>query len=250
MSSPYSYVGTELDLFSTARRWKSYLREQIAPFVAGDVLEVGAGIGATTRALSTGRERSWTCLEPDTDLSGRLKKSLEGSAPTSPAPVVISARTEDIPRAEQFDTVLYIDVLEHIDDDRGELERASALLRPGGTLVVLSPAHQWLFSPFDRAIGHCRRYDRPRLLAAAPPGLPLVRLRYLDSVGLLASAGNRFLLRSASPGAGQVRFWDGVMVPCSRVLDRLFAYRLGKSILAVWTREGGGKGTDPETEPT
>ena len=56
------------------------------------------------------------------------------------------------------DTILYIDVMEHIAGDRQEMADAAARLRPGGHLIVLSPAHQWLFSPFDEAIGHYRRY--------------------------------------------------------------------------------------------
>ena len=78
-------------------------------------------------------------------------------------------------RPQRFDAVLYIDVLEHIEDDRGELERATRLLREGGYLIVLSPAHQWLFSPFDEAIGHFRRYDRRSLGALQPAGTALRR---------------------------------------------------------------------------
>jgi SAM-dependent methyltransferase len=138
-----------------------------------------------------------------------------------------------------FDTILYVDVLEHIEDDRGELERAAARLRPGGRLVVLAPAHQWLFSPFDSAIGHFRRYTKRSLRELAPPGLELTRLRYLDSVGLLASGANRFLLKSSSPNLGQIRFWDRVLVRASRMVDPLLAYSVGKSVLSVWSFEAG-----------
>src|SRR5439155_19234776 len=86
--------------------------------------------------------------------------------------------------AETFDTILYMDVLEHIEDDRAEVARAAKHLRPGGHVIALSPAHQWLFTPFDRAIGHHRRYTRAGFGALATPDLEPVRLRYLDSIGL------------------------------------------------------------------
>jgi len=63
-------------------------------------------------------------------------------------------------------------------------------------------------------------------------------MRYLDSAGLLASLGNRLLLRQAMPSAAQLRIWDSCLVPVSRGLDRLLGYRLGKSILGVWQHAG------------
>ena len=74
----YEYVGTELDLFAQATNWKKYLQSVVSPFLTGDVLEVGAGIGTTTRAFSDGSASTWLCLEPDGDLAARASpKSLE-----------------------------------------------------------------------------------------------------------------------------------------------------------------------------
>ena len=126
--------------------------------------------------------------------------------------------------------------IEHIELDAEELRVAATRLSPAGAVVVLSPAHQWLYTPFDKAIGHFRRYSRTTLAGLSPPGLELVRLRYLDSVGLLASLSNALLLRQAMPTMRQVAFWDRVLVPVSTVVDPLSGYRLGKSVLAVWRR--------------
>jgi len=138
--------------------------------------------------------------------------------------------------SRQFDTILYIDVVEHIEKDREELKRAASHLRPGGHLIVLSPAHQRLFSPFDAAIGHFRRYNRAMLRAISPAGLLLERMRYLDSAGMILSAANMLLLRQSMPTAAQLRFWDLCIVPISRVLDKLLLYSIGKTVIAVWRR--------------
>jgi 2-polyprenyl-3-methyl-5-hydroxy-6-metoxy-1,4-benzoquinol methylase len=135
-----------------------------------------------------------------------------------------------------FDTIIYIDVLEHIEDDRAELNTAAAHLRPQGRIIVLAPAHQRLFTPFDAAIGHFRRYDRSMLRQISPAGLEIQRMRYLDCVGLTASAANMLLRRQSMPTATQLRFWDRWMVPISQVLDLLLRYSVGKSILAVWSK--------------
>ncbi len=133
-----------------------------------------------------------------------------------------------------FDSILYIDVLEHIDADAQEVRDAARYLRPGGHLIVLSPAHEVLFSPFDAAIGHYRRYSRAMLARLTPPSMRIARLRYLDAAGMLASLGNRFLLRSGMPTPDQIRAWDRGLVPISRKVDRVLGYRVGKSALIVW----------------
>lgn len=142
----------------------------------------------------------------------------------------------DIPAEPWFDTILYIDVLEHIEDAKQELVWAVERLRSGGYLVVLAPAHQWLFTPFDKAIGHFRRYSRKSLVSLMPTDVDLIKIIYLDSVGLIASLGNRFLLGSSMPTRQQIKVWDNTMVRASRLVDRLTRYSLGKSVLAVWTK--------------
>ena len=73
MTDGFAYVGTELELFGRAKNWKAYWSACLRPFVRGDVLEVGAGIGLTTKALATGSERSWTCLEPDAAMAAEIE---------------------------------------------------------------------------------------------------------------------------------------------------------------------------------
>lgn len=233
--SDYRYEGDELSLFREAHRWKAYLRDEIRREVRGAVLEVGAGMGGTTRALRDVTDPSWTCLEPDESLCDALRA--EVSSLPSPEKIEVRVGTlASLPEALRYDTILYVDVLEHIADDRDELARAAARLTPGGSVVVLSPAHQWLFTPFDTAVGHHRRYTLDALRALTPAGTAMTRADYLDSVGLLASLGNRLLLRQGMPTARQVALWDRVMVPVSRKLDPLLAHRVGKSVLGVWHR--------------
>ena len=230
-----SYVGSELELFASATNWKKYLRRQITPYLGTRVLEVGAGLGATTQTLCRDQER-WVCLEPDRSLADRIRQKLQNGDLPRCCEVVDGTLPERI--GGRFDTVLYIDVLEHIKDDRQEIERAAQVLTPGGHLIVLAPAHQSLFTAFDRSIGHYRRYTRRTLSALSPPDLQNATTSYLDSVGLLASVGNRFVLRSAMPRQRHIHVWDRMMVPLSGVLDPLFAYRLGKSVLTVWRKQG------------
>lgn len=232
--SEFKYIGSELDLFAAVRNWKAYWSQQIRPFILGDVLEVGAGIGSNTSFLDPGGAGRWVCLEPDSQLIGRLSETLRG-APGERSYETVCGTLQTL-NGQQFDTIVYIDVLEHIEHDREEMTKAAAHLRPGGHVIVLSPAHQRLFTPFDASIGHYRRYNRPMMLKVSPEGLRLTRLRYLDSVGMFASAANLLLLRQSMPTAAQLQVWDRWMVPVSRLIDPLFGYSLGKTIVGVWQK--------------
>ena len=235
MPESFAYSGSELELFADAINWKRYFAAALHPYLGSRVLEVGAGIGGTTAILASPTQGRWLCLEPDRALAARLQERC-GANDLPPCCAVRHGTVFDLPQDPGFDTVLYIDVLEHIETDREELAQAARLLAPGGHLAVVAPAHQALFSPFDRSVGHFRRYSRRSLLALAPPGLRVATVRYLDSVGLLASLANRLLLRADLPSTGQIRVWDRFMVPLSRFVDPLLAHRVGKSVLVVWRR--------------
>ena len=226
----FEYVGLELDLFARASNWRSYWSRFVSLYLGRDVLEVGAGIGSATLHLRS-RAMTWTALEPDENLARQIPHD---GGDTSLA--VVTGSISDMPRDAKFDTVLYIDVLEHIENDRQELLDALARLRSGGRLIVLAPAHQWLFSPFDAAVGHFRRYSKRTLRDIAPAGTTEIRCLYLDSLGIVMSAANRLLLRSSLPTPKQIRFWDRRLIPVTRVLDVLTAHRLGKSVLMVWQK--------------
>jgi hypothetical protein len=228
---PSHYVGTELELFAQATRWKKYFSRSIARWVQGDVLEVGAGIATNTRELHGPHVKSWLCLEPDAALAGQATAAVAG---LSACRVVVG--TTATAELTSYDSILYIDVLEHIEDDRGELVRAAAHLRENGYLVVLCPAHQGLYSELDKAVGHFRRYDAKSLAACGPASLRLKSAFYLDSVGMLASLANRAVLKQGTPSIGQIKVWDRFMVPLSRLLDPCTGRRLGKSVVAVWQR--------------
>jgi SAM-dependent methyltransferase len=234
-----AYVGSELEVFAEAARWKSYWSEHVAPHVRGDVLEVGAGIGSNTRVLRGAGQGRWVCLEPDGTLAARINEAV-GSGSIEPPCEVLTGTLADLAAVPAFDAILYLDVLEHIEDDRREVARAASLLRPGGVLVVLAPAWPWLFSEFDHAIGHHRRYTRDALIRLAPPGLVREQLIMLDSLGLLASAANKLLLRRSQPTLANIRFWDRILVRGSRRVDALLRYRWGRSLLAVWRRPREG----------
>jgi hypothetical protein len=231
-----NYQGTELELFADALNWKTYWSKSLSRYAAGTVIEVGAGIGSSTRYICahSGIDRC-ICLEPDPNFAVHLSNLVStGSLPNYCE--IRCSILADLPSNVQADAIFYVDVLEHIESDFEEVATAATHLMPGGRLVVLSPAFGWLYTPFDKAIGHHRRYSRKDVKRLTAPGLEVERVFFLDSLGLLLSMANRLILRSDAPTAGQIKLWDRKIVPISTYVDRIFGFIGGRSIVIVWKK--------------
>lgn len=233
--SKFSYIGSELDIFCHATNWKAYYKKFIQKYFGEEILEVGAGIGATTKTLASAKYKRWMCLEPDAGLADEICALIRDGQLPNTCEVRVGTLSNLSPE-EVFDSILYIDVLEHIEDDRTQARLAYQHLKPGGHLIILSPAHQILFTPFDAMIGHFRRYSKKSLSQVISDGFTCRNLFYVDSVGALASLGNKLILKSGMPTKGQILLWDKLMIPVSRVCDPLFLYRVGKSVIGVWQK--------------
>jgi 2-polyprenyl-3-methyl-5-hydroxy-6-metoxy-1,4-benzoquinol methylase len=233
MTETFKYQGDELELFQHATNWKKYFGARIRPYIKGSVLEVGAGIGSTTTLLNDGTVQNWLLLEPDDQMFELLSKKI--SHKELPPNCKLKKGLID-QLEEKFDTIIYIDVLEHIEKDAEEIRKATIRLNPNGHIIVLSPAFQSLYNPFDKAIGHYRRYNKKSLRGITPADTQLESITYLDSVGYFASLANKFFLKKKYPTQKEVLFWDRWMVPISRLTDSLFFHRFGKSIIAVWKK--------------
>lgn len=228
------YIGNELELFAKAINWKEYWSSKVVPYIKGDVMEVGAGIGGTTNVLvRKSNYKSWLCLEPDQTLASQISDTLDNH--TSEIRIVCGF-VQDLDPDKKFDTILYIDVIEHIENDDSELKKAYERLNPGGALIILVPAFNWLFSPFDEAVGHFRRYTKTMLKAVVPKELRKEKLNYLDFGGFLASVVNKLLLQQSIPTLKQISFWDRVIVPCSKIVDPLIGYSAGKTLVGIWIK--------------
>ena len=234
-SSVDRYVGLELDVFALAIHWKAYVADMLSQYISGSVLEVGAGKGGFTVALQGSDFREWLCLEPDATLAQEIERRRKKDL-FRPEISIVIGDTGTLQHTGMFDTILYLDVLEHIEDDRAELERANSQLRPNGRIIILAPAFNWLFSKFDAAIGHHRRYTKTALEKIRPPELETEAAFYMDAPAMTLSLANRTLLMQTTPTSRQILFWDRVLVPAARMFDPLVGRRFGRSVIVVLQR--------------
>jgi SAM-dependent methyltransferase len=225
------YIGQELEIFKNATNWKNYYASKIKPYIKGDVLEVGAGIGINTQFLITQAIKSWDYVEPDTALCSQIKSN--GIDPAIPQNIV-NGTIESLPSNKKYDTIIYIDVLEHIEQSREEIVKVKNKLKPGGHLIILVPAFNFLYNEFDKNIGHFRRYDKTILKADINGILAQKELFYLDSLGFFASVANKWFLHKTLPTHQNINFWDKVIIPLSKITDVIFCKSFGKSLIGIY----------------
>jgi len=231
----YTYIGNELEVFSTASNWKKYVKKHLSDSIGRNVLEAGSGPGFNTELLCGNDRDHWVCLEPDSQyvadvsnkvLSGQLPGFIEA----------VHGTIDAVPSDRKFDSILYLDVLEHIEHDREELVKAVERLESGGKLILLMPAFSFLYSNFDKNIGHYRRYTRKSLKRIIPLEMNLVKCHYLDSCSIPVSLAARFFFRSGNPSQFQINLWDRFFVHLSQIIDPFVQYSFGKTLIGVWKK--------------
>lgn len=233
MGSSYTYTGDELLYFYTSTNWRESVLRKARPFIKGEALEVGAGMGYFSEAfLRISSLKSLDIFEPDQKNFEFLIKHLrhiENFEENSKC----QHKFQEVYRPTQklYDVVMAMDVVEHIEDDRDFLESLSKSLKPQGVMVILVPAHMALYSDFDRSIGHFRRYNLSSFKDVLPENLSVTHSYYLDSVGMFASLWARF--SKGKPNRFNLWVWDKILVRLSRILDPLLGFRMGKSLLMI-----------------
>ncbi len=212
-----------------ARLYNEWLLERAGPYLGDRVLDFGAGTGTFTELVATGR-RLVVAAEPDPEYVPRLRERFAGRSN-----VEVLALAGGAELAGDFDSALCLNVLEHIHDDAGALRWLRAALRPGGRLLLLVPAHPFLYGPIDEMLEHERRYAKRALRALlGTSGFEVEVLRRVNPVGAVGwLVSGRLLRRRQIPG-GPLRLYD-MLVPALRALDRV-ELPLGLSLWAVARR--------------
>jgi SAM-dependent methyltransferase len=224
--------GETLRRMERASNYNRWLLARAAPYLGRRVLDVGAGVGTFTDQLANGRKV--VALEPDPAFVPQLRHRFAHR----PNVDVVAAELETLvagrPR-ERFDSIVCFNVLEHVPDDAGALSSLHGVLAPGGSLLLLVPAHPHAFGSIDEMLGHERRYRKRRLAERlAGAGFETAELRHVNPVGLPGwfTAG-RILRRRQIPSGPLVAFDRAV--PVLAALDRL-RLPFGLSLWAVARR--------------
>lgn len=219
-----------------APRYRRYQFDLIAAHCGRSILEVGAGLGE----FSAQFENLTRLVLTDTDpvCLDALRQRFAGRPEVEVRPLDLEGSL-DI--ADRVETVLAMNVLEHIPDDRAALRDLARAVVPGGSIVLWVPAYPSLYGEFDRLVGHVRRY-RPEQLrqVVTDAGLEVARLHPVNALGGLSWWLAVRTGRTTSPRPGLIRLYDRVVVPAERALEKVITPPFGQSILCV-ARVAGGR---------
>lgn len=210
-------------------RYLRYQYDLIAPHCGSSVLEVGAGLGELAAQFTEVDRLVVTDVDAD---AVRVMKERFADRPE--VEVLVLDLDEELRLDRPVESVVAINVLEHIEDDAAALRSLARLVVPGGTLVLWVPGYQQLYGDFDRKVGHVRRYT-PATLRDAVERAGLV-VSVARPVNLLGGLAWWLAVRkggSGSPDSRLVSLYDRLVVPMTRTLERFVRVPFGQSVLCV-----------------
>lgn len=232
-----AYFGRELESMDFAVNYHRWILDEFRPFLGKRIVEVGAGSGAFSEMLvGTGPE--WlAAIEPSSNMYPLLAERLKKVTAINQGRTFQGTLTDTVEAIRQSgspDSVIYVNVLEHIEDDALELRMIHSLLQPGGHVLIFVPAHAWLMGSMDRQLGHYRRYSVAELTSKCKAAGFTVRLSgYFDILGVAPWWIMYRLLRARTMSAGAVRFYDRYLVALSRFLQSVIPPPVGKNVILV-----------------
>ncbi|MFI5396490.1 MAG: class I SAM-dependent methyltransferase [Candidatus Binatia bacterium] len=188
-------------------------------YLTGQVLEIGCGVGTfTRRILDRGKPERLLSIDVSADAIEYCRATI--SHPALEFQCVDARRIQG-----EFDNIICMNVLEHIEDDQAALEHILSLLKPGATLFLLVPAHRFLFTPFDVAGGHFRRYTKKymrQLIRSVSNGSTFdLQQCYFNIIGAIGYfISYRVLHKVPHAGAAaEIAFFDSFVVPVMRRIE-------------------------------
>jgi SAM-dependent methyltransferase len=220
----------EFGALSLADNYRAALLREFAPALRENVLEVGAGIGQITEALlQNPAVTRLVSIEPHPAFYHRLVQKFPGHN-------VINGTVESLKDDDQWDSIVSINVLEHIARDESELNNYHRLLlKNNGVLCLFVPARPEIYAPIDKDFGHFRWYSRPELRQKLErAGFQVQRLHYYNIAGYLAWCLNFCLLKKRHFNPDFVRFFDRFIFPVVHGFEsHICAPFIGQSLLAM-----------------
>ena len=215
---------------NSARRFNKWLIKIIEPWLGNRILEIGSGIGNISRQLP--KKTLLTTSDYEDEYIKILSQAFQHDERVNVEHLDLSKDEGFEKLAGKYDSVICLNVLEHIDDDESALRRMGSLLSPGGYLIVQVPQYRFLMSKLDRKIGHFRRYNK-KVLSHKMESVGLIpdRILNMNALGLLGWLVNNKLLGRVSFGKFQLKIFD-MLVPIMGLCEKWLPHP-GLSIIAV-----------------
>ncbi|MEO5588865.1 MAG: methyltransferase domain-containing protein [Gemmatimonadaceae bacterium] len=230
----FTYSGTELDALAEARNYYAWVMRQFEPYLGTTVIEAGAGVGTFSEfILGLPAVKKLYAIEPATNTFPILHDRFNGDARFEPMSGYLSDYYCDL----AADSVVAVNVLEHIFDDHTFLVEAREAVVPGGSILIFVPALPAIFGTLDVAFEHHRRYTKSTLTSVLKgAGWDPVRVSYMNMPGIAAWFVAGRILRKQAISSRDARTYDRFVVPFLSRLESLIGPPIGSNLVAIATR--------------
>ncbi len=226
-------VRTSLELLSELYNYNHWIFNKIRPFLRGRVCEIGCGIGTITQFMLN--HEKVVGVEPSAKSQRAAQERFAEHLNVEIAQRFLSDCPCDTVPAGKFDSVICLNVLEHIEDDVDALQRMSQLCAPKGRVIIFVPAHMSIYGQMDRSFGHWRRYNRKTLRQTFEnAGLKTQHSFYMNSLGYFGWWLQGRLLKRNQVPIESARLFNR-MVPFLDAIERLLPLPFGQSVVMVGT---------------
>ncbi len=236
MSEKVVYVGKDLEAMSFAVNYHKWILDEFRPFFGKKLVEVGAGTGSFSELLLAEKPEQLTIIEPS-EMFEYLEQNVSQIETETNIKLHQSIFAEvcgEIADKNKPDSIIYVNVLEHIEDDAGELKMIYETLETGGKCFIFVPALQSLYGEFDRKIGHFRRYAKKEIEEKCESaGFKILKSKYFDFAGIFPWWIKYKLLKSDSLESGAVTLYDKIAVPVISKFEKILPMPIGKNILLI-----------------
>ena len=214
-----------------ARNYCRWILQSFQPYLGARVVEIGAGTGTFSRLLLDAPAARELILF---EAAANLFPALERQFSADPRVRLHHGSFNPSFLEKAPDSIVMVNVLEHISDDAGLLSEIHQSLSAGGHLLLFVPALAWNYGSLDKAFDHFRRYSKRALRAKIErAGFQLEQLRYVNALGIASWLLAGKILRQQTLNPAQVRWYDRWVIPWSFQLERILEPPLGQSLLAV-----------------
>ena len=226
-----------LDSLAGTQRFNKWMADVVRPWLGTRVLELGAGIGNMTQHLARGR-KAYVASDIDAEHMARLRVRFRGRPNLEIRKCDLCDAADFQPLLGVFDSVVCLNVVEHVEDDLGALRNIFSVLRPGGRAIILVPQDQKAYGTLDEVLGHYRRYSEVQLRTRMQKaGFEVETVLHFNRVTRPGWRFNGQVLKRKSFSRFQLRIFDW-LVPLWRRIDRFFPWP-AVSVIAVGRVPGG-----------
>jgi 2-polyprenyl-3-methyl-5-hydroxy-6-metoxy-1,4-benzoquinol methylase len=220
-----------LNVIEEANHFNEWMYKTISPNCYGKILEIGSGIGNISRFFID--DKKDIVLSDLRDNYCEILKEKYNNPVLKIDLVHPSFDIEYKDLLETFDSVFALNVVEHIEDDILAIANCKKLLKKGGALTILVPAHQWLYCNFDVELEHFRRYTKKSLQNIIEKNqLQIVKTFCFNLIGILGWFWSGKIMKKKIIPEGQMNLFN-LLVPVFKLADIVTFRKIGLSVICV-----------------